>query len=213
MLKAAVFAPPSVRVAPHNLEAEQALLGAILVNNDAFDRVSDFLLPEHFQETRHSKIYEICASLIRSGKLASTVTVKTFLNDLEWGDVNPAKYLARLASEATSIINVGDNARAIYDLAVRRQLIRIGEDIVNTAYYAPVDLSPRTQIEETERNLYQVAESGRADGGFQSFGNALNIAMDNSTPSWSLATSPDVGILLDAQNAWRAVGPSAYMGI
>ncbi|RFB80689.1 replicative DNA helicase [Methylovirgula sp. 4M-Z18] len=169
---------PSFRVAPHNLEAEQALLGAILVNNDAFDRVSDFLRAEHFQETRHGKIYEICASLIRSGKIASTVTVKTFLNEAEWGDVNPAKYLGRLASEATSIINVGDYAHAIYDLAVRRQLIRIGEDIVNTAYDAPVDLTPRTQIEEAERNLYQVAESGRADGGFQSFGNALTIAMD-----------------------------------
>ena len=71
----------SFRLAPHNVEAEQALLGAILVNNEAFYRVSDFLMPEHFYEPIHREIYEICGKIIRAGKTATPITVKTFLPD------------------------------------------------------------------------------------------------------------------------------------
>ena len=88
------------------------------------------------------------------------------------------QYLARLASEATTIINAYDYGRSVYDLAMRRELISIGEDVVNVAYDAPVDSSPREQIEEAERRLYQIAEAGRYDGGFQRFSDALKIAVD-----------------------------------
>jgi replicative DNA helicase len=168
----------TIRVAPHNLEAEQALLGAILVNNDAFDRVSDFLRPEHFYEALHGQIYEIAATMIRAGKLASPVTLKSFVGDADLGGLTAAQYLARLAGEATSVINAADYGHVIYDLSVRRDLIRIGEDIVNTAFDAPVDQTPRAQIEEAERRLYEVAEGGRYEGGFQRFADALTIAID-----------------------------------
>ena len=166
------------RTPPHNLEAEQALLGAILINNDAFDRVSDFLRSEHFVEEIHRRIFEIAGSLIRAGKLATPVTLKTFLGDHDLGGVTVPQYLARLASEATTIINAYDYGRGVYDLAMRRELISIGEDVVNVAYDAPVDSSPREQIEEAERRLYQIAEAGRYDGGFQRFSEALKIAVD-----------------------------------
>ncbi|MGB9366362.1 MAG: replicative DNA helicase [Xanthobacteraceae bacterium] len=167
------------RAAPHNIEAEQALLGALLVNNEAFYRVSDFLEPVHFFEPIHQKIYELAASLIRAGKVASPVTLKTFLPpDLDIAGLNASQYLARLAAEATTVINAEDYGRTIYDLAVRRTLIIIGEDMVNVAYDAPVDLSPSDQIEEAERRLYEVAESGRYDGGFQRFATALTTAVD-----------------------------------
>jgi len=167
------------RAPPHNVEAEQALLGALLVNNDAFDRVSDFLKAEHFSEELHRRIYDVCAQLIRAGKLATVVTVKTFLEGVELpsGFTVPA-YLARLAVEATTIINAEDYGRTIHDLAQRRDLIVIGEEIVNVAYDAPVDQSPRAQIEEAERRLYAIAETGRYDGGFQRFSDALTIALD-----------------------------------
>ena len=93
------------RTPPNNLEAEQALLGAILINNDAFDRVSDFLRSEHFVEEIHRRIFEVAGSLIRAGKLATPVTLKTFLGDHDLGGVTVPQYLARLASEATTIIN------------------------------------------------------------------------------------------------------------
>jgi replicative DNA helicase len=172
-------APPPYRSAPHNIEAEQSLLGAILVNNDAFYRVSDFLEPRHFYEPIHQTIYETSASLIRMGKIATPVTLKTFLPaDTDIGGMTVGQYLARLAAEATTIINAQDYGRTIYDLSLRRDLIGIGEDMVNVAYDAPVDFLPRAQIEDAERRLYELAESGRYDGGFQKFSQALTVAVD-----------------------------------
>jgi replicative DNA helicase len=172
------------RSPPLNLEAEQALLGAILVNNDAFDRVSDFLKPEHFVEEIHRRIFEIAGSLIRAGKVATPITLKTFLGEHDLGGVTVQQYLARLAAEATTIINAFDYGRTIHDLAVRRDLIQIGEDVVNVAYDAPVDSSPRDQIEEAERRLYAVAEGGRYDGGFQRFSDALKVAVDMAAKAY-----------------------------
>jgi replicative DNA helicase len=170
---------PAYRSAPHNIEAEQSLLGAILVNNDAFYRVSDFLEPKHFLEPIHQTIYETTGSLIRMGKVATPVTLKTFVPaDTDLGGMTVGQYLARLAAEATTIINAQDYGRTIYELALRRDLIRIGEDMVNVAYDAPVDFAPRAQIEDAERRLYELAESGRYDGGFQGFSQAMKVALD-----------------------------------
>ena len=170
---------PAYRSAPHNIEAEQSLLGAILVNNDAFYRVSDFLEPKHFFEPIHQTIFETAGSLIRMGKVATPVTLKTFLPaDTDIGGMTVGQYLARLAAEATTIINAQDYGRTIYELALRRDLIRIGEDMVNVAFDAPVDFAPRAQIEDAERRLYELAESGRYDGGFQRFAQALTVAVD-----------------------------------
>src|SRR5438552_12894177 len=110
---------PVFRAAPHNVEAEQALLGAILVNNEAFYRVSDFLEPQHFHEPIHQQIYDIASQLIRSGKSASPITLKTFMPaDFEVNGMNASQYLARLASEATTVINAADYGRTINDLSV-----------------------------------------------------------------------------------------------
>jgi len=170
--------PPTYRAAPHNLDAEQALLGAVLVNNDAFYRVSDFLEPGHFFEELHRRVFEIATTLIKAGKVATPVTLKTYLADADLGGVTVSQYLARLAAEATTVINAEHYGRTIYDLAIRRDLIAIGESMVNVAYDAPVETSPRDQIEETERRLYELAETGRYDGGFQRFSDALTTAID-----------------------------------
>ena len=177
--KQLVEAEPRFRAAPHNIEIEQALLGAILVNNEAFYRVSDFLNPEHFFEPIHQKLFELASSLIRAGKIATPVTIKTFLPpEMDVAGLAPAVYLARLAAEATTVINAEDYGRAIYDLALRRALILLGEDLVNVAYDAPVDLAPQSQIEDAERRLYELAETGKYDGGFQRFAQALTTAVD-----------------------------------
>src|SRR3954462_5675802 len=172
-------AAPQFRNAPQNIEAEQALLGAIIVNNEAFYRVSDFLEPQHFFEPIHQQLYELASNLIRAGKIATPVTLKTFLPaDMDIGGLNASQYPARLAAEATTVINAADYGRTIYDLAVRRDLIRIGEDMVNVAFDAPVDFAPREQIEEAERRLYELAETGQYGGGFQPFKEALRRAVD-----------------------------------
>src|SRR5450432_1929983 len=120
--QAADISPPTpiYRTAPHNIELEQALLGAILVNNEAFYRVSDFLEPSHFFEPIHQQLYELASNLIRAGKIATPVTLKTFLpSDMDVGGMNASQYLARLAAEATTVINAGDYGHTVADLALR----------------------------------------------------------------------------------------------
>src|SRR3979411_236392 len=120
---------PAYRSAPHNIEAEQALLGAILVNNDAFYRVSDFLEPKHFFEPIHQTIYETSGSLVRMRKVATPVTLKTFLaSETDIGGMTVGQYLARLAAEATTIINAQDYGRTVYELAPPRDPIPNSED-------------------------------------------------------------------------------------
>jgi replicative DNA helicase len=149
------------------------------VNNEALYRVSDFLEPVHFFEPIHQQIYDTARALVRTSKVASPITLKTFLpGDIDIAGLTVAQYLARLAAEATTIINAADYGRAIYDLAIRRDLIGIGEDMVNLAFDAPVDFAPREQIEDAERRLYELAEVGRYGGGFQKFEAALTTALD-----------------------------------
>jgi replicative DNA helicase len=174
------------RAAPYNLEAEQALLGAILVNNEAHDRVSGFLEPQHFYDPLHQQIYETAAKLIANGKQATPITLKTFFETAEPIDatLTVSQYLGRLAANAATIINARDYGRTIYDLATRRQLILIGEDMVNTAYDSPVDFSPKEQIEEAETRLFSLAETGKYGQGFSSFSSALTAAVEMANAAY-----------------------------
>lgn len=174
-----------LRSPPRNLEAEQALLGAILVNNEACDRVSGFLSPEHFFEPLHARLFEAAATHIRAGKLASPVTLKTFFeNDATLQDIGGSAYLARLAAAATTIINAEEYGRTIYELAQRRTLIQVGTDIVNDSFDTPIDTSPRELIERAEQELYQLAETGKYGQGFQPFGAALTNAIDMAAAAY-----------------------------
>jgi replicative DNA helicase len=168
------------RAAPHNIDAEQALLGAILVNNEAHDRVCGFLEASHFFDPLHAQIYDTAAKLIASGKQATAITLRTFFENHEPIDqgLSVAQYLGRLAANATTILNAKDYGQTIYDLATRRQLITIGEDMVNTAYDSPVDFPPKQQIETAEMQLYSLAETGKFGQGFLAFGTALTHAID-----------------------------------
>ena len=172
--------PLTFRQPPHNLEAEQALLGAILVNNEALDRVSGFLSPDHFFDPLHAQIYETLETLIHAGKTATPITVKTFFENVEPIDTNTTvpQYLGRLAANATTIINAAEYGRTIYDLATRRALIIIGEDMVNMAYDSAVNHAPRTQIEEAEGRLYSLAEQNKYGKGFETFKQALTMAIE-----------------------------------
>ncbi|MEW5421836.1 replicative DNA helicase [Amorphus sp. 3PC139-8] len=175
----------AARMAPHNVEIERQLLGAILVNNETFYRVTDFLEPGHFFIEQHRSIYEKSAQLIRAGKIASPITVKTFFPaEAKIGEVPITQYLLRLAADATTIINAEDYGRTLMDLALRRSLISIGEDMVNVAYDSPIDQTPRHQIEEVERRLFSLAESGRFEGGFGSFSDALTLAIDMAAAAY-----------------------------
>jgi len=136
------------RTLPHNLEAEQALLGAMLVNNEVVNRVSAFLAPEHFFHAIHGRIYQAMLRIVERGQRADPVTLKHFFEgDEALADIGGAQYLARLAASAVTIINAEDYARTVHDLHLRRELIRLGEEVVNTAYDYQVDAPARDQIE------------------------------------------------------------------
>ncbi len=179
-----VFNPTGVEVEqpetmPHSIEAEQQLLGAILTNNDIYDRVAAILSSHHFFEPVHARIYEIAAARIAKNNLASPVTLKAFMEDDEGlKELGGPAYLARLAGAAVSSFAVRDYAQMIYDLAVRRDLIQLGRDIASKAAKVDVKSEPKEQIVEAEQALYKLAEQGQTEGGFQSFLRAVTEAVN-----------------------------------
>ena len=164
---------------PHNIEAEQQLLGAILTNNDVYDRISSVVKAEHFYDPVHSRIFEIAAARIQKNALASPVTLKAFLeDDPGLKELGGPAYLARLAGAAISAFAARDYAQMIYDLAVRRELIALGRDISAKAAKVNVDSEPKEQIVEAEQRLYKLGEQGVAERGFQSFLKAVTDAVN-----------------------------------
>jgi replicative DNA helicase len=172
-------APQAFRVPPRNLEAEQALLGAILVNNRAYERVSEFLRAEHFADPIHGRIFEACARLIERGQIADGTTLKhVFDTDPQFAEIGGADYVARLARAAVTVINAGEYGRIVYDLHLRRRLIDLGEDVINEAYDTRVESSASEQIQGAEQKLYDLATAGDFEGGFRPFHEAMASAID-----------------------------------
>jgi replicative DNA helicase len=164
---------------PHSIEAEQQLLGAILTNNDIYDRVASIIQPHHFYEPVHERIYETAAARIAKNNLASPVTLKAFLEDDEGlQELGGPAYLVRLAGAAISSFAARDYAQMIYDMAIRRELIDVGKDIAERAARVDVDSEPKEQIVEAEQKLYKLSEQGQTDSGFQSFLRAVTDAVN-----------------------------------
>src|SRR5690554_5546932 len=169
--------PSPSRLPPHNLEAEQALLAAILHNNRAYEKVSDFLQPAHFADPSHARIYAACGKLIERGQLANAVTLKGYFEqDGDLADVGGAAYLAEL-QEAPVSPDVRHYGTLIHELYLRRELIALAQDIGEAAYTQEVDSSALDQIELAEQRLYRLAETGLGDDGLQPFSTALSGAV------------------------------------
>ncbi len=163
---------------PQNIEAEQQLLGAILTNNDIYDRIASIVRAEHFYDPVHARIYEIASARIQKNALASPVTLKAFLEDDEGlKELGGPAYLARLAGAAISGFAARDYAQMIYDLAIRRELIALGRDISARAAEVNVESEPKEQIVEAEQRLYKLGEEGQGETGFQSFLKAVTDAV------------------------------------
>jgi replicative DNA helicase len=164
---------------PHSIEAEQQLLGAILTNNDVYDRIAPIIAPKHFYDPVHARIFEIAAARIAKNNLASPVTLKAFMEDDDGlKELGGPSYLARLAGAAISAFAVKDYAQMIYDLAVRRDLIKLGRTISDKAARVDVASEPKEQIVEAEQALYSLAEQGQVESGFQSFLKAVTDAVN-----------------------------------
>ena len=164
--------------APANVEAEQALLGAILYDNGAFERIGDYLGARHFFEPFHQRLYAAIETHIRKGQLAEPILLtEQFSRDVGFEELGGVRYLADLVDRAPPAANAPDYARAIYDLALRRDLIRIGGDIATAAAQGDDEVSARDQIEAAEQQLYTLAETGGTSQGFMPFADALRGAV------------------------------------
>jgi replicative DNA helicase len=168
----------SQRLPPSNVQAEQALLGALLANNKAYERVSEFLAPDHFADPIHGRIFQAIARRIEAGQLADAVTLKgEFEHSGVLEEVGGTAYLAQLLTAMVGIINAGEYGRAVHDAWLRRQLIDIGETVVNNAFGADAELDGPKQIEAAEQSLFELASDGGASGGFVTFKDALTEAI------------------------------------
>ena len=167
------------RTMPHNIEAEKSLLGAIFINNRAHERVSEYLQPEHFSIKHHGHIFEAITLLIERGQIADPITLKRYFEqDETLAEVGGPSYLADLATSAVTVINAQEYGRIIYDLHLKRELINLGEDVVNKAYSGQIEDSANQQIEQAEQTLYDLATTGNFEGGFKSFKEAIVEAVD-----------------------------------
>ncbi len=163
-------ADSAFRTLPYNIEAEKSLLGAIFANNRAHEKVSEFLRPEHFAMVEHGLIYEAATKLIERGQIADAVTLKRYFEqDTGLAEIGGGAYLVDLVSSVVSIINAGEYGRIVYDLYLKRELIGLGEDVVNRAYGGDVEDSAVHQIEEAEQTLYDLATKGESERGFRPF--------------------------------------------
>ncbi|GIX16781.1 MAG: replicative DNA helicase [Rhodothalassiaceae bacterium] len=170
---------PRYRSLPHNLELEQALLGAMLVDNEVAEQVREFLEPRHFFEPVHARIYEAILALIDRDQRADPIKLKpVFDADEALKDLGGGGYLARLAANAALFTDARDYARAIRDLAMKRELIHIGREMVLAAYDADLRRPAEEQLEEAESKLFDLAAKGTADAGAKPFRKAVFQALE-----------------------------------
>jgi replicative DNA helicase len=172
--------------APANVEAEQALLGALLYDNGAYERISDALQAVHFFEPFHGRLFAAIEANIRRGQLADpTLLAEQFQRDAAFQELGGVRYLADLVDRAPPAARASDYGRAIYDLALRRDLIRIGGDIAQTAQVGDPELTARDQIEAAEQQLYTLAETGSASSGLIAFESALTSAIEMAAEAYN----------------------------
>lgn len=181
----------TMRIPPQNVEAEQALLGAILSNNRALEKVSEFLRGEHFASPAHGKIYEAARTYIEQGRIADPITLRElFEKDETLKEVGGSAYLAKLAGSSGTIINAGDYGRQILDRHLRRQLIALGNDVVNDAFDIKLDEDAIAQLEIAEKKLYHIATEGELQGGPK----ALHVALGESLKAAEYAMKAPDGL-------------------
>ncbi len=169
-----VFAQPieaKIRQVPHNTEVEQALLGAILVNNAALQHLDDRVRPEHFYETLHQEIFKAIMHFNDRGNIANHITLKHyFASEKSSQNANiGGEYLAKLAIASVTVINVRDYSSILFDLHLKRQLIFVGETMVNEAFQAKIDAPAMQQLEQAEQQLFRLSETGDAGRNFVPF--------------------------------------------
>ncbi|MGZ8283280.1 MAG: replicative DNA helicase [Allosphingosinicella sp.] len=169
---------PSGQSLPHNVEAEAALLGALMIDNRLAEDIQLKLRPDHFHEPLHGRIYEQVLRLLDRNMIASPVTLRPlFEADEEMKELGGPAYLAQLTGSGAAIIGARDFADQIYDLALLRALVGVGREMVGRALDTSEEVEPKGQIEAAESALYRVAEEGGGEGSVKTFAQATRMAV------------------------------------
>ncbi len=165
---------------PRNIEAEQALLGALLANNKAYEKVSEFLRAEHFSDPIHAKVYDVISRLIQKGHVADVITLKNYFEqEGSLNEVGGISYLVKLAESSSPLTSIEYYAQFIYDKYLRRELIATGYDIASEALVEDLENPTSTQIENAEKRLFDLAMHGDGQKGFQNFGTVLTSTLQD----------------------------------
>ena len=171
--------PDTDKKIPASLDAEQAILGAMLFDNEIFYRAAAFLKTEHFFDPVHAMIFDACGELINSGRLASPVTLDTYLSKSQgYVDAGGKRYLEQIAENVPSTTGSVDYAKIVFDLSVCRGLMSIGSEMVDRARTQDIVDHPSQQLEDAEQSLYKLAETGKYGGGFKTFRTAITEAIE-----------------------------------
>jgi replicative DNA helicase len=174
------------RLVPQNLEAEQGLLGALLIDNRTIEKVGDFLKAIHFYAPAHQRIYQAIITLNERGQTASPVTLKSYFDkDQDLEQVGGAAYLADLVGSVISVVNVEDYGRTIYDLFLRRELITFGNDVVNDSFNYSIDRTAQDTIEEAEGKLFSLAETGEVRASFVTLRDSILTAIEKAEKAYN----------------------------
>ena len=168
---------------PNNIEAEQAVIGSILVSNDIFDEISTIISSINFYDPMHQKIFEAIESLIYKGMLANPITLKNYFED-EKDDLNVPEYLVKITKFSTSVRQAVEYSKIIYDMFVRRELIKISEQTIDSAKLNELDTNGQTIIENSERLLFDLAEKGSFNSSLIKFDEAMKQTIEMASAAY-----------------------------
>ena len=168
---------------PNNIEAEQAVIGSILVSNDIFDEINTIISSINFYDPMHQKIFEAIESLIYKGMLANPITLKNYFED-EQDDLNVPEYLVKITKFSTSVRQAIEYSKIIYDMFVRRELIKISEQTIDSAKLNDLDTNGQTIIENSERLLFDLAEKGSFNSSLVKFDEAMKQTIEMASAAY-----------------------------
>ena len=168
---------------PNNIEAEQAVIGSILVSNDIFDEISTLISSINFYDPMHQRIFEAIESLIYKGMLANPITLKNYFED-EKDDLNVPEYLVKITKFSTSVRQAVEYSKIIYDMFVRRELIKISEQTIDSAKLNELDTNGQTIIENSERLLFDLAEKGSFNSSLVKFDEAMKQTIEMASAAY-----------------------------
>jgi len=168
---------------PNNIEAEQAVIGSILVSNDIFDEISTIISSDNFYDPMHQKIFNAIHGLIFKGMLANPITLKNYFED-EKDDLNIPEYLVKITKFSTSVRQAIEYSKIIYDMFVRRELVKISEQTMDNAKLTELDSSGQTIIENTEKSLFDLAEKGSSNSNLVKFDEAMKQTIEMASAAY-----------------------------